>query len=68
MESVSSVVSAMLKVRYWSLRGSPSSNTTMDATTLVPPRCEMSKHSIRSGASSIPSASCRSVSACVRAT
>ena len=59
--------SATLNRRYWSFRGSPSSNTTIEATTSVPPRWETSKHSMRSGASSSPSASCRSAIACDRA-
>ena len=39
----------MMNRRYSLLRGSPSSKTTIEATTSVPWRLEMSKHSIRSG-------------------
>ena len=38
--------------RYSDLRGRPSSKTTIDATTWVPCTWQMSKHSMRSGASS----------------
>ena len=40
-----------------------SAKTTIDATMLVPLRCDTSKHSMRSGASVIPSASWMSESA-----
>ena len=49
IESVSSVEFGMVNRRYSSLRGRPSSNTTMDATMFVPLRCDTSKHSMRSG-------------------
>ena len=43
--------------RYSLLRGRPSSKTTIEATTSVPCRLEMSKHSIRSGTTSSSRAS-----------
>lgn len=44
MEAVSSRAASPVieNLRYSDLRGSPSSNTTMDATTLVPCTWEMS--------------------------
>jgi hypothetical protein len=44
----------MMKRRYSEVRASPSSKTTIEATTLVPWTCETSKHSIRNGASARP--------------
>ncbi|RAO08257.1 hypothetical protein LUPAC07_05763 [Micromonospora noduli] len=52
--------------RYSLLRGSPSSKTTMLATTSVPWIWEMSKHSMRSGDVLMPSASLISSSALPR--
>ena len=59
MERTSSWPSTVLiwKRRYSLLRARPSSKTTMDATTSSPWKWEMSKHSMRSGAESSPSAS-----------
>ena len=57
----------MAKRRYSLLRANPSSNTTMLATTSVPWLWLMSKHSIRSGASTSESCSCNSLIACERA-
>ena len=56
----------MTNRRYSLLRGRPSSNTTIEATTSVPCRLEMSKHSIRSGAVGSSSASWISSSARLR--
>src|SRR5260370_256648 len=56
----------MANLRYSDLRTRPSSNTTIDATTWVPWRLETSKHSIRSGGVSRPSASCISCMAWLR--
>ncbi len=53
--------------RYSDLRGTPSSNTTSEATTSVPPRWLMSTHSMRSGAVSSPRYSCSSDNAADRA-
>src|SRR5665647_2827392 len=53
--------------RYSALRGSPSSKTTMDATTLVPWTWLTSKHSIRNGALTRSSPSWSSCSATLRA-
>ncbi len=55
------------KRRYSDFRASPSSKTTIEATTAVPCRLETSKHSMRSGASSSSSASWISASAFERA-
>ncbi len=57
----------MANRRYSDLRGSPSSKTTMLATTSVPCRLEMSNDSIRSGGSARPRASESSDSARLRA-
>ena len=63
IESVSSDEFGIVNRRYSSLRGRPSSKTTIDATMFVPLRCDTSKHSMRSGASAMPSASWMSSSA-----
>src|SRR5439155_683869 len=53
----SSLAPRTANLRYSDLRARPSSKTTIDATTLVPCKLETSKHSIRSGGTSRPSAS-----------
>jgi hypothetical protein len=50
----------MMKRRYSEVRASPSSKTTIEATIWVPCTWLTSKHSMRSGASASPSASCSS--------
>ena len=53
----------ILKRRYWFLSGLPPVNTTMEATVYEPWMVEISKHSMRIGATSIASA----LSSCSRA-